>query len=104
MTAPGSSGAKAGRRLVPHQDPERRGLKVDDWPLLDRRAWEEAQRAGGPLDDSGLAARWSEATRRKVVGTYGRYLGWLERRGLLDRTGSAVTLVTLPQVDAHLRE
>ena len=91
-------------RLCPHRDPERRGLKIEDWPVADRTLWLAALVPGGPLDDSGHAAHWSAATRKKVSGSYGRYLGWLQRQGRLDMTASARTQLNEGWVGAYLTD
>ena len=91
-------------RLCPHRDPERRGLKIEDWPAADRTLWHAALVHGGPLDDPGHAAHWSAATRKKVSGSYGRYLGWLQRRGRLDLIASAPTLLNEGWVGAYLTD
>ena len=97
-----SSGPCPRSALVPNRDPERRGLPLAQWPATDRRIWLAAQEAGGPLDDPGRAAHWAPATLSKLAGTYGRYLGWMERCGELDPAGSAATLITEARVKAHL--
>ena len=90
--------------LLPHRDTERRGLKIGDWPSADQALWHAALVPGGPLDDPGRAALWSLATRRKVAGSYGRYLGWLQRRGRLDLTTSARMLLNEGWVGAYLTD
>ena len=91
-------------RLHPSRDPGRRCLKLEAWPPRDRAAWLAACRAGGVLDPHGRAADWRPASRRKVTSGYGRFLGWLERRGELDPSGSAVDLLTVERAHAFVEE
>ena len=65
-------------------DPTRHRLKFDDWPELDRRLWMASLRQGGLFDNDGAAAHLSPATVEKHCQSYGRWLGWLKRQGLLD--------------------
>jgi integrase len=66
--------------------PERRCLPVEEWPPADQEAWARALEPGDVLEGAGAAAQWSNKTRRTVVAAYGRWLGFLELRGGLDRT------------------
>jgi DNA invertase Pin-like site-specific DNA recombinase len=63
---------------------ERLSLDVVQWPARDRAAWAAAQQPVGPLDDGGLAARWSAKTVRQTEKGYGLWLGCLARHGRLD--------------------
>ena len=59
-------------------------LNHAEWPADDRAAWLRAHRG---MSDDGLdnpAVNWSGATTRKHEYAYGRYLGWLQRKGLDD--------------------
>jgi integrase len=91
-------------RLCRHRDPERRGLKIGEWPAADQALWQAALVPGGPLDDPGPAAHWSPATRKKVAGSYGRYLGWLQRRGRIPPAASARTLLNEVWVEEYLSD
>jgi site-specific recombinase XerD len=57
----------------------------DEWPIADRQAWQAAIADGGLLTDAGPAARWRQGTRDRVAQSYGRFLGYLEYHGILDR-------------------
>jgi len=59
------------------QSPNRRCLKVEEWPLVDREAWTRAIRTADILDESGLAAHWSPPSRHKNRRGYGRWLTFL---------------------------
>jgi integrase len=73
-------------------------LDAFDWPARDRAAWAAARQPVGPLDDGGLAARWSAKTARQVEKGYGLWLGCLARHGRLDpdvSPGARLTRETL---------
>ncbi len=64
--------------LYPHEDPTRRCLTVDQWPIPDRIAWEAAMMPGDILDGTvGPGFHWSEQTREKYRKGYGRWLTFL---------------------------
>src|SRR4051812_15867971 len=47
------------------------------WPAEDRARWNAANKAGAdPFDDCGPAAHLAEPTRRALVASYGRFLGY----------------------------
>jgi hypothetical protein len=65
-------------------DPNRRCKKVADWPAPDRDLWMAALLPGDILDDGGPRARHSTSSNHNIAKGYGRYLSWLENRGMLD--------------------
>jgi len=65
-------------------DPERRCLRLEDWPEKDRTTWAFAIRSGGILDEAGAGAEWAPATVITREKAYGRYVNFLERTGRLD--------------------
>lgn len=67
----------------PIRDP-RCPLPFEIWPADDRRAWQEAITPGVLFSGGGTAAHWAAATRRNYLGSYGRFLAFLEDRGWLD--------------------
>lgn len=73
---------------------ERLSLDVVDWPTRDQAAWAAARRPVGPLDDGGLAAKWSAKTVRQAEKGYGLWLGYLARHGRLDADASPGTRLT----------
>lgn len=85
-------------------DPSRRCLPLRLWPEVDRVAWERALLGGDLLEETGVAARWSTATRRRVVFCYGRFLGWLQRRGLLAATNSGLELLQPEVMKAYVAD
>ncbi len=64
------------KRVVP--------IDLNDWPPLDRKLWGAAKQPGDPFEKPGLASEWSPVTQRLTEEGYGRYLGWLMKRGELD--------------------
>jgi integrase/recombinase XerD len=90
-TEPGGGGAVT-------RQTGRLSLDVADWPARDRAAWIAARQPAGPLDDGGLAARWSQKTIRQTEKGYGLWLGCLARHALLDpdaAPGARLTRETL---------
>ena len=78
--------------LDPKKDPDRRCLKVEQWPQSDLLLWQRVLAPGTLLDDAGLGAHWAFQTRDTIEKNYGGWLNWLERNRLLD-----------PAVEPHLR-
>jgi hypothetical protein len=85
---------------------ERLSLDPVDWPAHDQAAWAAARQPVGPLDDGGLAARWSAKTVRQAEKGYGLWLGCLARHGQLDpgaSPGARLTRESLTELDHHRR-
>ena len=61
-----------------------RALPFDGWPQLDRQAWQYATTSGDLFSDAGTAAHWRPATMVSYMGSYGRWLRFLELHGWLD--------------------
>jgi integrase len=76
--------ADGGGTLDPKADPRRRCLKLQNWPDVDREAWQAAVAEGSLLHGRGAAAHWRETTRKAVQDAYGRWLTFLDRSGWLD--------------------
>jgi integrase/recombinase XerD len=69
-------------KLLAHDDPLRRCLKVHEWPQVDQLAWGALFELGDLLDGTtGLGHHWSEDTRQKYRKGYGRWLTFLITRG-----------------------
>src|SRR6478736_3453349 len=69
---------------------ERRCRPLDQWPQWDRSQWQLALQAGDPLEPGGCRAERSSFSNRAMAKGYGRWLAWLDSRGLLDdRVGPA---------------
>lgn len=69
--------------LDPKKDPSRRSIPVAEWPEIDRRAWQAALVKGDILEPGGDASEWAPHSVRKVSSGYGRWIGFLDRCGLL---------------------
>ncbi len=67
----------------PIADP-RRPLPFENWPADDRRAWRKAITPGALFAGGATADHWAAATRRKYLGSYGRWLAFLKVGGWLD--------------------
>src|SRR5215472_19377350 len=89
------------------KDPARHALKPEAWPEVDRRAWDAAVRTGDILEPGGPAAHWAPLTRVTTARCYGRWLGWLQRNGMLDAgvlPGDRVTPEALADYVSELRK
>jgi site-specific recombinase XerD len=85
-----------------HRDPDRRCKTLDEWPALDRALWQAALVPGDVLEDGGSRAKHSEFSNRNAVYGYGRWLTWLDRRGLLDATDSPADRIIPARVKAYI--
>jgi len=82
----------------PHRSPDRRCKPVDEWPQRDRDLWLAAIRPGDVLEDGGQLSPRSEFTVRHLATAYGRYLTWLDSRGLLDERDALANRITPARV------
>jgi integrase/recombinase XerD len=87
----------------PFHTPERRELRVAEWPATDRAAWRVALQEGGFLEAAGPASRWSPDTRRRVERGYGAFLTWLTREQRLDPGGDPASRITRENVEAFTK-
>ena len=87
------------RRLHPY-----RSLPVHEWPEADRKALEETCRPGLRLKPGGRASHFAEASLKDFTNRYGAYLGFLQRRGVLNLKAKAAAQVTRPNVNAYIVE
>lgn len=86
---------------------KRRCLPIEEWPEADRIAWQEATNFGGILDAGGLASHLAEASITDLTLRYGRFLGYLQRTGILDRSGPPAANLTqenLMEFIGHLKD
>ena len=87
-------------------DPMRRSLPYDEWPEIDRRAWNEAVAEGDLLDGRGPVAHWAKRTKETNIQHYGRWLGYLLWNDQLtsgERPPDLVRPETVQAYIAHLR-
>jgi integrase len=95
MPGSNSSDAKSARECP-------RSLPVSEWPEADRRAWEEACRAGSRLKPGGVASYLAPASRDDFARRYGAFLGFLQRRNRLKRDAGAAAQVIVANVEAYI--
>jgi integrase/recombinase XerD len=81
---------------------ERRCKPLDQWPQWDRRQWQSALQAGDPLEPGGCRAERSPFSNRAMVKGYGRWLAWLDSRGLLDTEVAPGDRITPDRVRAYV--
>jgi site-specific recombinase XerD len=81
-----------------------RSLPLEEWPESDRRAWVEACRPGIRLKSGGRASHFAEATLKDFAARYGAYLGFLQRRRVLNLEAGTAAQVTRPNVKAYVAE
>ena len=81
------------------KDPSRRALKPGEWPAADREAWEKARMRGDVLvlGSVGRASHWKSSSVQTFEKAYGQFLGFLDRRGLLDESADPSRRLT-PEV------
>src|SRR5262249_33140761 len=77
-------------------------LPITLWPSVDRAAWETAIRPRDPFKCGRNATSWSEATRRKTISGYGRFLFWLKERNELDEAAAPAARITRERLRAYL--
>jgi hypothetical protein len=81
-----------------------RSLPIQEWPVADQRAWEEACRPGVRLKPGGRASYLAEVSRKDFATRYGAFLGFLRRNGKLKLKAPAATQVTVSSVNAYVTE
>jgi integrase len=82
--------------------PERRGLKVHEWPEAERVAWEAACIPSHRLKKGGSASHLALVSQEDIATRYGLFLGFLKLEGRLDLGASAAAHVTPENVSAYL--
>jgi integrase/recombinase XerD len=89
-----------------NKDPLRRALKLDEWPPADRAAWERARAEGDVLEPGtgGLASQWRDTSARTIAKAYGRFLCFLDRQGLLDKSADPATRLNPEVLRPYLDE
>jgi integrase/recombinase XerD len=81
--------------MARHRHPFTVGLPLEDWPKVDRKAWETANREGDLLTGRGPAARWKPKTRLTGRKAYGNWLRFLKDNN---------RLVSVPLIGLRLNE
>jgi hypothetical protein len=59
-------------------------LPFEGWPAVDRQLWHVIIQPPSVFLEGSRAAKWAPPTLKKAKGSYGRWLQWLQERGLLD--------------------
>jgi integrase/recombinase XerD len=85
------------------QCPERRCLPLSEWPQADQRLWKASLIRGDLLDDGGIRAKYRAISNRKAERGNGRFLTFLQRRGLLHECEPG-DRITPPVVVAYVDE
>ncbi len=84
--------------------PKRLSQPFELWPEADRSAWTAACQPTARLKRGGAAGHLKTVTRESHADTYAYFLGFLDRRGLLQRDAPAAANITASNVDAYLAE
>lgn len=87
--------------MVSKSDPARRAMPLQEWPMVDRQAWEAAVAEGDIFDGRGPASHWADATKRTNIQHYGRWLGYLSWSEKLDPNSDPADRITPEGVGAY---
>ncbi|HQT59667.1 MULTISPECIES: hypothetical protein [unclassified Acidiphilium] len=88
---------------IPRNDLRRRVLRRYEWPAIDERLFIHGCTPADVFDeDERPGADWTEPTLRKIIGAYGRWLGFLAETGKLDPDIHPADRVIAPRVRAYL--
>ena len=85
----------------------RRALKLAEWPATDQIAWHNAIADGDIFEDQGRGHHWREKTKTINIQHYGRWLGYLKWRNILngeDAPAARVTQQNIKTYYEHLKE
>jgi hypothetical protein len=74
--------------MARHRHPFTIGLPLEEWPELDRKAWEIANRDGDLLTGRGPAAKWRPKTRLTARKAYRNWLRFLKDTDRLENVSS----------------
>ena len=85
--------------MARHRHPFTVGLPLEEWPRIDRQAWEAANRDGDLLTGRGPAAHWKPKTRLTARKAYGNWLRFLRDKNAL----ASVSLIGLRFNEENLR-
>jgi hypothetical protein len=83
---------------------ERRTLYVNEWPEVDRLAWQEACRPTYRLKKGGSASHLARVSQEEIATRYGQFLGFLKLSGRLDRHAAPAAQVTPGNIEAYLSD
>jgi integrase/recombinase XerD len=88
----------------PKAAPRRPCWPVERWPAVDQAAWALALTPGDPFQPGGLAVDWALVSRRLIATGYGKWLAWLDERGLLDPTAPPASRATRALVSTYAKD
>jgi integrase/recombinase XerD len=92
-------------QLYPYEDPLRRCLVVNEWPVLDQSIWKSLFEAGDILDGTtGAGYHWSDDTREKYRKGYGRWLTYLHTSGEFTDTELPFERITVERIRGYTAE
>jgi len=77
---------------------------VNQWPQEDRLRWQAALQPGDLLEKGGCRAGHSRFSNRAMVKGYGRWLAWLDAKGLLDGRVAPGDRITLDRVRTYVAD
>jgi integrase len=77
---------------------------VDQWQQEDRLRWEAALQPGDLLEEGGCRAGHSRFSNRGMVKGYGRWLAWLDAKGLLDGRAAPRDRITPDRVRTYIAD
>jgi integrase/recombinase XerD len=77
---------------------------LNRWPARDRQHWQAALTAGDLLEPGGCRAGHSPVSNRTIMRGYGRWLTWLDSRGLLDEQVAPGERITRERVRAYAND
>jgi site-specific recombinase XerD len=87
---------------MPRHYSEVRSLSVGEWPPAHRAAWDEACRPAIRLKPGGTASHLAPVSCNDIANRYGAFLGFLQRRGVLDLLSPVAGQVTPANVALYV--
>jgi integrase len=76
---------------------------LEQWPQRDQHQWQSALQPGDLLEPGGCRAERSPFSNRAMVKGYGRWLAWLDSRGLLHEQVAPGDRIIPDRVKAYVR-
>lgn len=86
------------QRLI---DPARRSLPLNEWPDIDKAAWQRATQKRRLFGQEGKAAHWRPRTKSTNIQHYGRFLGYLAWCGELEAAPTPAARATQVIVERY---
>ena len=92
-----------GNRYSNDRFPERRCLRLSEWPDTDAKLWQASLASGNLIDGVGSRARYRSISNKKVERGYGRWLTFMARTGSLNISPPAAR-ITQAAVIAYVED